>query len=138
MIIKGQGWDDNSVTHIFNVAADSVDMETFVNGLKRSKSHEVWVNDAFLMQQGIKPFEIPLWIPVSIDHPEGFITVQNEKAKKAGLKCRSVSETGQDIREWWRMEREGSLNAGLTREKELELLTLNQSYNEDGKAEGNA
>lgn len=118
-----------SANGIFNVAADSVDMEAFVGSVDTGGTRAVWVDDAFLMNQGIGPFDIPLWIPISNKHPEGFITVQNDKAKRAGLRCRSAQETANDIRDWFKAMGEPPLKAGLSREKELELLTVYKSFN---------
>lgn len=112
---------------IYNVAADSVDMESFVSALATKDSQLVWVDDAFLLDQGIEPFDIPLWIPKSEEYPEGYITVQTNKAKEAGLKLRSASETANDIREWVDQIEGKRIKAGLSREKELQLLALYES-----------
>ncbi len=113
---------------IFNVAADSVDMESFVSALATNDSQLVWIDDAFLLDQGIEPFNIPLWIPRNEEYPEGYITVQANKAKEAGLKLRSASETANDIREWMDQLEGKQIKAGLSREKELQLLAVHESH----------
>lgn len=113
---------ETKTSGIFNVAADSVEMEAFIDALSTGQSEDVWVDDAFLVEQGIEPFDIPLWIPTSEEHPEGFIAVKNAKAKRAGLECRSAKETANDIRDWLKATEERPLKASLSRERELALL----------------
>ena len=108
----------------FNVAADAINMEEFVNAVGTGEADLVWVDDAFLLNEGIEPFQLPLWIPVSDEHPEGFIAVGNSSAKRAGLQCRTASETASDIREWLNLQKGRQLKAGLSREIEVELLAL--------------
>lgn len=127
---------ESKASGIFNVAGDSVDMETFVSTIGTGEANAIWVNDAFLIEQGIEPFHIPLWIPISDEHPEGFIAVQNDKAKKAGLRCQSAQETANDIRDWLKAMGEPPLKVGLSREKELELLTVYKSFNVARKVDG--
>ena len=117
---------------IFNVAADAVGMEEFTTAVGSGQADAVWVDDAFLLREGINPFDIPLWIPISDEHPEGFIAVQNTKAKKAGLQCRAANETARDIREWLQKQENRQLKAGLSREKEQELIADFRSYNSGG------
>lgn len=119
---------ENDTNGIFNVAADPVDMETFVAELGTGKTEGVWVDDAFLIKHGIESFEIPLWIPISEEYPEGFIVVQNAEAKRVGLVCRSAHETAKDIRKWLNIRDGGAPKAGLSREKELELLRLYELF----------
>lgn len=112
---------------IFNVAADAVEMEEFVEAVGNGDAEAVWVDDAFLLEKGIKPFDIPLWIPVSDEHPEGFITVQNSKAKKAGLHCRTARETAKDIREWLKTQTNKPLKTGISKKKEQDLIAVFRS-----------
>lgn len=114
----------------FNVAADAINMEEFVDAVGTGEANLEWVDDAFLLSEGIKPFQVPLWIPVSDEHPEGFIAVDNSSAKKAGLQCRTASETASDIREWLNPQKDRELKAGLNREKEMELLALFTKHKE--------
>lgn len=116
---------------IFNVAADALEMEAFASAVGTGDADAVWIDDSFLLKQGIEPFDIPLWIPVSKEHPEGFIAVRNSKAKRAGLQCRSASETAEDIREWLRTQGDRQLKAGISREKELELIAIFRSADAD-------
>lgn len=109
---------------IFNVAADALGMEEFVSAVGNGNADAVWVDDAFLLKEGIEPFDIPLWIPVSDEHPEGFIAVQNSKAKGAGLRCRTARETAKDIREWLQTQEDRKLKAGISRGKEQKLIAL--------------
>jgi 2'-hydroxyisoflavone reductase len=116
---------------VFNVAADAVSMEDFIAAVGIGEAKVNWVDDAFLLSEGIQPFEIPLWIPISEEHPEGFIIVQNSKAKKAGLQCRTARETAGDIRSWLHSQGERPLKAGINREKELKLLARYKALKTD-------
>ena len=120
---------------IFNVAADAMGMEEFVEAVGNGDADAVWIDDAFLLKEGITPFDIPLWIPVSDKHPEGFIAVQNSKAKGAGLQCRTAHETAKDIREWLQTQANRQLKAGISREKEQEFIAAYRSYNAGGETE---
>lgn len=107
---------------VFNVTADSATMDEFVEAVRTEKPEPVWTGDEELQEQGIKPFELPFWIPISEDYPEGFILADNRKAKEAGLVLRPVNESAKDTRAWLQGEPERELKAGLRKEREQELL----------------
>jgi 2'-hydroxyisoflavone reductase len=55
----------------------------------------------------------------------GYGSVSNQRAIAAGLTFRPLAATVQDLLAWFRSllaERQAKLNAGITREKEAELL----------------
>ena len=80
------------------------------------------VSPAFLDEQQVG---LPIWVP-SKDNPyAGYGAVSNERAIAAGLTFRPLATTVQDLLAWFRSlpaERQAKLNAGITREKEAELL----------------
>lgn len=108
-------------TGVYNVAADPVTMEQFVDGVKSAEIHPQWIPDERLQEEQIKPFQIPFWIPVSGTHPEGFILAANDAAKKAGLKQRPMSETAEDTRQWLAEEDGRELKVGLSMDEERTL-----------------
>lgn len=114
---------EKKVGGVFNVTADSTTMENFVEAVRTEKPEPMWVEDDELLEQGIKPFELPFWIPISEDHPEGFILVDNSKAKEAGLVLRQVAESAKDTRSWLQEEPNQELKEGLKNEREQELLS---------------
>lgn len=80
------------------------------------------VSPAFLDEQQVG---LPIWVP-SKDNPyAGYGAVSNERAIAAGLTFRPLATTVQDLLAWFRglpAERQAKLGAGITREKEAELL----------------
>ena len=80
------------------------------------------VSPAFLDEQ---QDGLPIWVP-SKDNPyAGYGAVSNERAIAAGLTFRPLATTVQDLLAWFRSlpaERQAKLGAGITREKEAELL----------------
>lgn len=107
----------------FNLAADPIKMDEFVESVSTEECGKLhWVDDAFLEKQHIEPFNIPLWIPVSADYPQGFFTVDNAKAKSAGLTARSAKESAEAVREWLAAEGMKTLKTGLDESLEKELI----------------
>ena len=80
------------------------------------------VSPAFLDEQQVG---LPIWVP-SKDNPyAGYGAVSNGRAIAAGLTFRPLATTVQDLLAWFRSlpaERQAKLGAGITREKEAELL----------------
>lgn len=80
------------------------------------------VTPGFLEQQQVG---LPIW--VSPSHPQygGYGAVSNARAIAAGLTFRPLATTVADLLAWFRglpAERQAKLNAGITRDKEGELL----------------
>lgn len=80
------------------------------------------VSPAFLDEQQVG---LPIWVP-SKDNPyAGYGAVSNGRAIAAGLTFRPLATTVQDLLAWFHSlpaERQAKLGAGITREKEAELL----------------
>lgn len=92
-----------------------------------------WVDEAFLLAQQVQPWsDLPLWVPA--DDPEfaGFNTAQCAKAIAAGLTYRPLADTVRDTLVWVQARPPAPLKAGISREREAELL---QRYGMDGKKE---
>jgi 2'-hydroxyisoflavone reductase len=92
----------------------------------------VWVEEAFLLEQGVEPWdELPLWLAPGA-HPDlrGFLAIDNAKALRAGLRFRPLAETIQDTLTWSRGDRASpdkrvvdyGSPAGITAEREQVLL----------------
>jgi 2'-hydroxyisoflavone reductase len=84
----------------------------------------VWVDHEFLAKQpGV---DLPIWAPYA-GESRGFHTWSNARAVKAGLTFRSIAVTTKDTLTWHLSrpaERQAKLRAGLSAEKEAELLKL--------------
>ena len=86
----------------------------------------VWASDDFLLAQGLAPWtDLPLWLP---DSPEwiGADSISAARAVAAGLTFRSLTQTVSDTLAWDQAlpteARAVTLKAGITRERERELL----------------
>jgi 2'-hydroxyisoflavone reductase len=86
-------------------------------------SRVVWVDPAWLLEQGVRPWvDVPSWIPA--DDPEpGFYRLSNRKAVAAGLRFRPVAETIRDgFESMPGLDRFAPPSDGMDRERELELI----------------
>ena len=89
-----------------------------------SEASFVWVDESFLLNQGISPWtDLPLWVPTTDPAFAGFYNININKALKAGLNFRPLSQTVSDTLEWHK-SRPGSpkLKAGIDIATETELL----------------
>lgn len=109
-------------------------MEAFLSGCRDalgSDARFTWVDEAFLREQGVRPFtDLPLWL---LKESPGFSAIDSRKAQAAGLRTRALSETVRDTAAWagntpW----EGRL-AGLSPGREWEVL---RAWNEAKQAQG--
>ena len=85
-----------------------------------------WVPAPFLEEHKASPWsDLPVWIP-SGPETAGFGTRKIEKALAAGLTFRPLARTALDTLTWFHAqptERQGTLRAGLTPEREREILS---------------
>ncbi len=91
-----------------------------VTGAKPAYTH---VTPEFLEAQ--KVGELPIWVSRKSGEYAGYGAVSNARAIKAGLTYRPLETTVTDLMAWFRSlpaERQAKLNAGISREKEAELL----------------
>jgi 2'-hydroxyisoflavone reductase len=82
-----------------------------------------WVSDEFLMESEVQPWrEMPLWIPLEYERG-AFQALNCDKAIRAGLKFRTLSETILDTLAWDRSRPAATeRHAGLDPEKERRVL----------------
>lgn len=84
----------------------------------------VWVDESFLLREGLAPWkDLPLWVPTTDPAFAGFYNINTNKALKAGLSFRPLSQTVSDILDWLKT-RPGTpkLKAGVDIADETELL----------------
>ena len=77
---------------------------------------------AFIEEQQVG---LPIWVPREGSEFSGYGRVSNAKAIAAGLSFRPLATTVVDLLAWFRSlpaERQATLRAGVTREKEAEML----------------
>lgn len=113
---------EKRVTGVFNVVADPVSMEEFVEQVSGKECETVWADDQYLIEEGLQAFELPFWIPFSEEFPDGFILVDNEKAKSAGLIFRTLKQSAKETLEWVEKEGDFQLKAGISKKRERGLL----------------
>ena len=80
------------------------------------------VTPKFVEEQKI---ELPIWVPRADNPHAGYGTVSNARALAAGMTLRPLATTVEDLLAWFRSllaERQAKPRAGITREKEAELL----------------
>jgi len=96
-----------------------------------SNGRLTWVDDGFLLEQGVAPFiDLPFWLP--LETHKGFFAIDCHRTFASGLACRPLMETAADTLEWDRAGggREG---VGLNSERGQELLRLWKSkFRRDG------
>jgi 2'-hydroxyisoflavone reductase len=69
--------------------------------------------------------ELPIWVPASDSPYAGYGDVSNARAIQAGLTFRPLATTVAELLAWFRAlpaERQATLRAGISREREAELL----------------
>jgi len=90
-----------------------------------SRLRLTWVSAAFLAAQGVLAWsDMPAWVPGQGD-TVGFARRRIGKALAAGLVFRPLAATAADTLAWFReqpADRQAKLRAGLTAEREAELL----------------
>jgi 2'-hydroxyisoflavone reductase len=89
-----------------------------------SDSTFVWVEEPFLLNEGVTPWtDLPLWVPSSDPSFAGFYNINNSKALKAGLTFRPLSKTVSDTLTWLKTRPESQkMKVGLDIARETELL----------------
>ncbi len=88
----------------------------------KSATDAIWVKEEFLKTEDVVPFkDLPMVLPQS---QRNFMNINNNKAIATGLNNRLLDDTIADIMTWLdTLDKEYVLKAGLTLERELELLT---------------
>ncbi|MGD6805004.1 NAD-dependent epimerase/dehydratase family protein [Rossellomorea aquimaris] len=101
-------------------------MKEFVEDLTLiapSGTEAAWVEDTFLVERDITPFtQLPLWIPVNEQYPDGFILADYSRSLNKGLVLRHPRETIEDTLAWFKAYGSDDLKAGLAKEVEASLL----------------
>jgi 2'-hydroxyisoflavone reductase len=119
---------EKGVTGTFNAVspAGMFDMRTVLEtsrAVSGSDASFTWVSDAFLEQNQAGPWlEVPLWLPESDSESAGFFAFSAQKAAAAGLTIRPLEDTIRAVLEWDAARPEHTWRAGLSRQRESELL----------------
>jgi 2'-hydroxyisoflavone reductase len=82
----------------------------------------VWVPWEFLESKKVQPWaDLPAWLPARM---AGMLMADGSKAAAAGLHNRSIEAVVADIADWDRARPQEPLRAGMTRERQAELLRM--------------
>lgn len=95
-----------------------------------SEASFIWVDETYLLNAGVLPWrDLPLWVPSNDPAFTGFYNINNNKAQKAGLNFRPLSQTVSDTLEWIKAQPEKTkLKVGMDIAAETGLL---QNYHKD-------
>lgn len=96
----------------------------------KSDAKLVWAPAKFLEEQNVQAWsDMPVWVPSGTDS-SGMTQVDCSRAIGKGLTFRPVKQTAADTLSWWRAEpeeRRAKLKAGLSAEREIEVLSALRS-----------
>jgi 2'-hydroxyisoflavone reductase len=122
---------ESGATGIYNATgpAKKLGVGQMLDTLKsagNAKANFTWVNADFLEAQKVAPWsDMPVWIPPRGEEAGGN-QISNQRAIDKGLTFRPLADTARDTLAWFKAqppERQAKLRAGITAERERELLT---------------
>ena len=121
---------EQGTTGVFNATGpkNKLGVGGMLDGIKKatkSNAQFTWVSADFLAEQKIRPWaDMPVWIPPRGEET-GFAEISIKKALDKGLTFRKLDDTVHATLEWFKQqtaERQSKLKAGITLEKEKEVL----------------
>lgn len=110
---------------LYNVTGpqEYLSMQQFLEKSKaalNANAEFTWIPESVLTEKGIAPWmEMPLWLP---DNENASLAFNLQKAFQAGLSVRSIEETVRDTLDWDNTRAQSPMKAGLTEDREIELL----------------
>lgn len=118
---------EKNANGIFNVTSKSFEltfgkMLTEMKKTLKTKAEFVWVDEEFLTENKVAPWsEMPFYLPQSDETICDFLTMNVDKSLKQGLKFRPLRETIDEVFNW-RKKQDFEMKAGISLERESELL----------------
>jgi 2'-hydroxyisoflavone reductase len=107
------------VTGTFNAVAPPVPLADVLQAAP-GDADVIWVPWTFLEQEEVQPWtDLPAWLPAPM---AALLLADGSKAFAAGLVSRPIEAVVADIAAWDQSRPQEPLRAGLTREREAELL----------------
>jgi 2'-hydroxyisoflavone reductase len=121
---------ENDATGIYNATgpAKRLGVGQMLDTMKtaeNSKANFTWVNADFLESQKVSPWsDMPVWVPPRGEEA-GMGQISIQRALDKGLTFRPLADTSRDTLAWFKSqpaERQAKLRAGITPEREKEVL----------------
>jgi len=121
---------ENDATGIYNATgpAKRLGVGQMLDSMKtaeNSKANFTWVNADFLESQKVSPWsDMPVWVPPRGEEA-GMGQISIQRALDKGLTFRPLADTSRDTLAWFKSqpaERQAKLRAGITPEREKEVL----------------
>jgi 2'-hydroxyisoflavone reductase len=121
---------EQGTTGTFNATGPKakLTMGEMLDGIKkatRTESRFTWADADFLAAQKVRPWsDMPVWVPPR-GGEAGFAEISIKKALDKGLTFRTIPDTARATLDWFRKqtaERRAKLKAGITAERETEVL----------------
>ncbi|MBU8917688.1 SDR family oxidoreductase [Bacillus sp. FJAT-29953] len=125
---------ENRKAGTFNLTGpnEKLTMEELLDTCKAAANSEcewVWADEQFLLERNVQPWtEMPLWVPEHFplegetEPWKGSFSINIEKAVNEGLTFRALEETIKEIYEWLQAQQAANLKAGISLDREQELL----------------
>jgi len=111
------------LTGTYNAVAPPVPLARVLEAARSAAAGDAgvtWVPWAFLEAEGVQPWtDLPAWVPEPM---RGLLAADGSKAAGQGLAHRPIEDVVGDIAAWDSSRRTEPLRAGMTREREAELL----------------
>ncbi|HSM59696.1 MAG TPA: hypothetical protein VK849_02815 [Longimicrobiales bacterium] len=122
---------ENGIAGVFNGVGPRTPrpMAELLYGIRAVTTAETtftWVSYEFLTEMGLRPYShLPVWMPPDIPGREGFARFDLTPEIEAGLTFRPLAVTAKDTLDYHFSrppERQAQLRAGITAEREAEVL----------------
>jgi 2'-hydroxyisoflavone reductase len=111
---------------VYNATGEPVPMGTVLDGCRQTSGADAeltWVDETFLREHEVQPWsDLPAWLPGEDPEYTHFMSVSVQRAVHAGLRFRPLPETVRDTLAWRRAHGPTEATAGLSPERERELL----------------
>lgn len=118
---------ENKENGIYNATGKpfEITMEKMLEEIKsvsRSDAKFIWASEDFLRRERVGEWsEMPLYLGESVKEARGFLSANVDKALAKGLSFHSLADTIQNTLDWRRATND-EMKAGITSERESELL----------------
>jgi 2'-hydroxyisoflavone reductase len=107
-------------TGTYNAVAPSVPLVEALDATGGAAADVVWLPWEFLEAEGVQPWtDLPAWVPAPM---AALLLADGSKAAGTGLDSRPIEAVVGDLAHWDRTRPPGPLRAGMSRQREAELL----------------